>query len=94
MTNMVQHIHLHHLMTPIPVIQTGDAHIGGGAHHHDRYEERMIRTITSIPRNMTLHSSIHCPDVADASLITTLCQMLHLAIIPLQDLSIHYFIYF
>ena len=41
---------------------------GVGAHHHNGNAERSIQTIMSIARTMMLHSAIHWPDVADASL--------------------------
>ena len=41
---------------------------GVGAHHHNGHAERAIQTIMSIARTMMLHSAIHWPDVADASL--------------------------
>ena len=41
---------------------------GAGAHHHNGIAERSIRTIMSIARTMMLHSAIHWPDVANASL--------------------------
>ena len=41
---------------------------GVGAHHHNAQAERGIRTIMSIARTMMIHSGIHWPDVADASL--------------------------
>ena len=41
---------------------------GTGAHHHNAIAERNIQTIMAIARTMMLHSAIHWPDVADASL--------------------------
>jgi hypothetical protein len=41
---------------------------GAGAHHHNGHAERSIRTIMSIARTMMLHSAIHWPDQADATL--------------------------
>ena len=41
---------------------------GAGAHHHNGVAERSIRTIMSIARTMMLHSAIHWPDLADATL--------------------------
>ena len=41
---------------------------GAGAHHQNGNAERAIRTIMSIARTMMLHSAIHWPEVADASL--------------------------
>ena len=41
---------------------------GAGAHHHNGHAERSIRTIMSIARTMMLHSAIHWPDLADATL--------------------------
>ena len=41
---------------------------GAGAHHHNGISERCIRTIMAIARTMMLHSAIHCPDMADATL--------------------------
>ena len=41
---------------------------GVGAHHHNGNAERSIRTIMSIARTMMLHSAIHWPDVADATI--------------------------
>ncbi|KAI2491142.1 hypothetical protein MHU86_23428 [Fragilaria crotonensis] len=41
---------------------------GVGAHHHNGNAERSIQTIMSIARTMMLHSAIHWPDIADASL--------------------------
>ena len=41
---------------------------GVGAHHHNGVAERSIQTVMSIARTMLLHSAIHWPDVADASL--------------------------
>ena len=43
-------------------------HAGAGAHHHNGHAERSIRTIMSIARTMMLHSAIHWPDQADATL--------------------------
>jgi len=41
---------------------------GVGAHHHNACSERAIGTIMSIARTLMLHSAIHWPDMADASL--------------------------
>jgi hypothetical protein len=41
---------------------------GVGAHHHNAQAERAIRTIMSISRTMMIHSGIHWPDMAKASL--------------------------
>ncbi|KAI2509754.1 hypothetical protein MHU86_4607 [Fragilaria crotonensis] len=41
---------------------------GVGAHHHNGHAERAIQTIMSIARTMMLHSAVHWPDVADATL--------------------------
>ena len=41
---------------------------GVGAHHHNGIAERNIRTIMAIARTMMLHSAIHWPTVADATL--------------------------
>jgi hypothetical protein len=41
---------------------------GVGAHHHNGVAERNIRTIMAIARTMMLHSAIHWPSVADATL--------------------------
>ena len=41
---------------------------GVGAHHHNGVAERSIGTVMSIARTMMLHSAVHWPDVADASL--------------------------
>ena len=41
---------------------------GVGAHHHNGNAERSIRTIMSIARTMMLHSAIHWPEVADATI--------------------------
>ena len=41
---------------------------GVGAHHHNAVAERSIRTIMSIARTMMLHSAIHWPDAASATL--------------------------
>ena len=41
---------------------------GVGAHHQNAQAERAIRTIMSIARTMMIHSGIHWPDVADATL--------------------------
>ena len=41
---------------------------GAGAHHHNGIAERSIRTIMAIARTMMLHSAIHWPDMADATL--------------------------
>ena len=41
---------------------------GVGAHHHNGVAERNIQTIMAIARTMMLHSGIHWPQVADASL--------------------------
>ena len=41
---------------------------GTGAHHHNSIAERSIRTIMSIARTMMLHSAIHWPEMADATL--------------------------
>ena len=39
-----------------------------GAHHYDGIAERSTRTIMTIARTMMLHSAIHWPDMADATL--------------------------
>ena len=41
---------------------------GAGAHHHNGHAERSIRAMMSIARTMMLHSAIHWPDLADATL--------------------------
>jgi hypothetical protein len=41
---------------------------GVGAHHHNAQAERAIQTIMSISRTMMIHSGIHWPDMAQASL--------------------------
>ena len=41
---------------------------GVGAHHHNAVAERSIRTIMSIARTMMLHSAIHWPEAASATL--------------------------
>ena len=41
---------------------------GFGAHHHNGIAERTIQTVMSIARTMMLHSAIHWPAVANASL--------------------------
>ncbi|KAI2505861.1 hypothetical protein MHU86_8557 [Fragilaria crotonensis] len=41
---------------------------GVGAHHHNGHAERAIQAIMSIARTMMLHSAVHWPDVADATL--------------------------
>ena len=41
---------------------------GAGAHHQNGVAERAIRTVVSIARTMMIHSAIHWPEVADASL--------------------------
>lgn len=41
---------------------------GVGAHHHNAQAERAIRTIMSIARTMMIHSGIHWPEMAQASL--------------------------
>ena len=41
---------------------------GVGAHHHNGVAERNIRTVMAIARTMMLHSAIHWPSVADATL--------------------------
>jgi hypothetical protein len=39
-----------------------------GAHHHNGHAERAIQTIMSIAWTVMLHSAVHWPDVADATL--------------------------
>jgi hypothetical protein len=39
-----------------------------GAHHHNGHAERAIQTIMSIAWTLMLHSAVHWPDVADATL--------------------------
>jgi hypothetical protein len=41
---------------------------GTGAHHHNPYAERSIRTIMSMARTMMLHAAAYWPDMADATL--------------------------
>ena len=41
---------------------------GVGAHHHNGHAERAIQTIMSIAQTLMLHSAVHWPDVADATL--------------------------
>jgi hypothetical protein len=41
---------------------------GVGAHHHNGVAERAIQTIMAMARTMMLHSAVHWPNVADASL--------------------------
>ncbi|CAB9524099.1 Zinc knuckle [Seminavis robusta] len=41
---------------------------GTGVHHHNAVAERAIRTIMSIAHTMMLHSAIHWPSMADATL--------------------------
>ena len=41
---------------------------GVGAHHHNGHAERAIQTIMSIAWSRMLHSAVHWPDVADATL--------------------------
>ena len=41
---------------------------GVGAHHHKGVAEQSIGTVMSIARTMMLHTAVHWPEVADASL--------------------------
>jgi hypothetical protein len=41
---------------------------GVGAHHHNGHAERAIQMIMSIAWSMMLHSTVHWPDVANATL--------------------------
>jgi hypothetical protein len=54
----------HHLMQFAQIQRLA----GVGAHHQNSRAERAIQTIMSISRAMLIHSSIHWPDLSDASL--------------------------